>query len=434
MRSYAAFCERLFRQNEFSVKLGVDRMRRALDSEGAPDDHYLALHVAGTNGKGSVASLCHAGLIGAGYKVGLFTSPHLVDVRERIRVDGAPIAKNHFLDIGSYVLDEWSETRAREDRLTYFEILTLIAAMHFQSEAVDVVVFEVGLGGRLDATNAVDPDLAVITPVALDHTKHLGSDIESVFGEKAGILRRDVPAVLCRPDRWSAAQVRHAVEGTGAAPLCVEGEDFSFSQGVASVMGEGVAVDWVGLFGEHQKRNAACALAALAMWRRQIAPDVPTVMELLPDLARARWPGRWQCVEWEGTPIVVDGAHNPHAACVAATAIRQQWSDRVTLLFAVSRNKDHLAIFQTLSPVVAEVICVPVNNPRVEQPAHNAAVASQCGIPSRVAPSLTVALEWARASERPIVALGSLYLVGDILRAVGHTTDTLEILVDLPSE
>ena len=428
MSSYASFCERLFRQNEFSVKLGVDRLRRALDCEGAPDDDYLSLHVAGTNGKGSVASFCHAGLVGAGYRVGLFTSPHLVEVRERIRVDGVPVSARQFLEIGSYVLDEWSDSRSREERLTYFEILTLIAALHFQRQRVDVVVFEVGLGGRLDATNAVDTDLAVITPVALDHTRHLGSDVESVFAEKAGVLRPDTPAVLCRPEGWSISKVRDAVAATGVGPLCIEGEGFRLSNDTATVMGEDVGLDWVAMIGKHQKRNAACALAALDLWRRQISPRVPPVTALLPDLARARWPGRWQSVQWNGATVIVDGAHNPHAAKVAAATIREQWPGRVTLLFAVSKNKDLEAIFQALAPVVAELICVPVQNPRVEEPAHNAAVAFQCGIRSRVAPSLPAGLEWARETNRPIVALGSLYLVGEILRAVGHTAETLPVL------
>ena len=428
MSSYSAFCQRLFRQNEFSVKLGIDRLRRALDVEGAPHKTYASLHVAGTNGKGSVASMCHAGLLAIESRVGLYTSPHLVDVRERIRVDGEPITKKRFLDLGSYVLDRWSESQQLEERLTYFEILTLIAALHFKHEGVDVAVFEVGLGGRLDATNAIDTALAVITPVALDHTRHLGNDIESVLGEKLGILRPEKPAVVCRPDGWDDSKLRNALRQVSASPILIEGDDFWREEGTAVVLGDEVPLDWLNLAGTHQMRNATCALAALALWRQEVDPRLPPVTKLCHSVARARWPGRWQQVMFGDTTLIVDGAHNPHAAQAVAATIRKELREPVTVVFGVSKNKDLEAIFRAIAPVVAEVICVPVDNPRAESPEHNAAAAARYGLRSRVAPSLEVGVQWAEETNRPIVSLGSLYLAGEILDASGHTAETLKVL------
>ena len=437
MSEYARFCQRLYRQNEFSIKLGLERIRVALDQEGAPDRDYPILLVGGTNGKGSVASMCHAALVSRGLRVGLFTSPHLIDPRERIRISGHPIGETDFLDLGSELLTRWSDEQSEEGRLTYFEILTLLALAHFSRNSVDVAVLEVGLGGRLDATNATDSSLSVITQVAIDHREYLGDDIDSIFTEKAHILRSGAPAVICRPTNWTVEQtvafVRRQTGWSSSAnhlepvPMLIEGRDFGHSDGTIWVGEERAALPALSLVGEHQVRNAVCALAALSLWTKHVLNAGEPISGLAPDLSRARWPGRWQRIEIDGLEMVVDGAHNPAGAGACASLVRSSFSDPVLALTGFSKGKDIAAVLEKFSGLISDVLAVPIDNQRTMSPTIVADIVRNVGYPCREAATLDEALEVARGWHGPVIAFGSLYLVGELLFRAGHSPESLNV-------
>ncbi len=384
-------------------------MRAALDAEGAPDRQFSSVLIAGTNGKGSVASLMHAGLLGAGYRVGLFTSPHLVDVRERIRVDGEPIGVGDFVELGERVLSAWAEGADESARLTYFELITLIAMLHFAETGVHIAVVEVGLGGRLDATNTLDPCVSIVTPVALDHTRWLGDDLATIFSEKLAVLRRARPAVVCRPSGWDVERTLAAASQLEASPLMVEGRDFE-------------ALDehpgWLHFAGQHQRQNAAVALAGLSSLGLRPQPG---------DLGRARWPGRWTEVD-VGGPVWVDCAHNPESAAVSATLIRELAPEGATLVVGASADKDIAGIAAALATTAPRLVATAVDSARAMEAAPVAAAFEASGVPTRVVDGVESALAAARTHADPVVALGSIYLVGKLLELARLSAEELPVL------
>lgn len=441
-RSFAEVRDRLFRQNEHTIKLGLERIRHALDSEGSPDAAFDTLLIAGTNGKGSVAALCHAAFASCGVRTGLFTSPHLVDVRERIRVDGAPINEARFAALGDDILARWGEGAEVGERLTYFELLTLMAARHFRDEGVEVAVVEVGLGGRLDASNALARSLSVITPVSRDHEQYLGEGIPRIFAEKAAILRPENPGVVCLPLDWRPEDLDAALPSGAASPLDIEGRAFGAGEegGPLWVGDTTFPGDWIPFAGAHQRRNAACALAALRRWRElpkaRGATMLPPLPELPPHLARARWPGRWSdlgATRSGGGRLIVDCAHNAHAAEVAAQALRARFAPGLrttppTLVLGLSADKDADAILGALAPCVGRCVATAADNPRA-LPAHAVAERARAhGLAVDVVPGAADALAHAEAREGDVIALGSIYLVGEILAARGLAPEDLHVL------
>ncbi len=441
-RSFAEVRDRLFRQNEFAIKLGLDRIRHALHVEGTPDAAFDTLLIAGTNGKGSVAALCHAAFASCGVRTGLFTSPHLVDVRERIRVDGVPISEARFAALGDRALARWGEGANSEERLTYFELLTLMAAQHFRDEGVEVAVVEVGLGGRLDASNALARAVSVITPVSRDHEQYLGEGIPRIFAEKAAILRPENPGVVCLPVGWGPEDLAAALPDDAASPLDLEGRDFGTAgEGDRLWVGDtALATGWIPFAGEHQRRNASCALAALRRWQELTdargAAALRSLPELLPHLARARWPGRWSdlgATRSGGGRLIVDCAHNAHAAEVAALALRSRLasdpaSAPPTLVLGLSADKDADAIVAPLAPWVERCIATAADNPRALAPAAVAERTRAHGLATEIVKGVARALERAEAGEGDVLALGSIYLVGEILAARGLAPEDLHVL------
>lgn len=426
MNDYGRFCERLFRQNEFSIKLGLERMRVALDAEGSPDRAYRTILIAGTNGKGSVASLMHAALVDAGLRVGLYTSPHLVDVRERVRIDGVPMSRDGFQRLGERLLGSWSDGLPEPQRLTYFELVTLMATVAFRDAAVDLALFEVGLGGRLDATNALEPEMTVICPVALDHREYLGDTIGAVFGEKAATLRPGRPAVVALPDGWDALHTDTACKPFAAAPLSIEERDFGLDDNGVWVGDESVPMGRLALVGTHQRRNAALAVAAL----RRVPELRDSSLQALADGAgRARWPGRWQRVNLSGRELILDGAHNPHAANALAQLVADEGLEPApSLLFACSRGKDLDAVVAALLPVVGAVVLCPLANPRALPPETVAAAFTAQGRVPTICRDVAAAIDRVGSPDRPALVAGSLYLVGEVLAAAGFCPEDLEII------
>ncbi|HEY5777181.1 MAG TPA: folylpolyglutamate synthase/dihydrofolate synthase family protein [Terrimicrobiaceae bacterium] len=378
----------LYSTQQFGIKLGLENIRGLLKALGDPHDHLSFLHVAGTNGKGSVCAILDSILRAAGCRTGLYTSPHLVDFRERIRVDGTKIPREAVaggLEVLRDLAADWAHSP------TFFELATALALRHFAESRCELVVLETGMGGRLDATNAVVPVTSVITPVALDHTRWLGGTLAEIAGEKAGIIKPGVPVVSARQHPEAAAVLTRRAEEL-ASPLCFV---------------DGPAGGWeVALRGIHQRENAALAVAALGAAGLKISDR-----EVARGLRDISWPGRFQIIE---ARLVLDGCHNPHAA----NQLLVNWKDffgseKATIIFGALGDKDYPAMLEILKPISREVFFVPVRSERSTVPE---ALALACTVPHRIFPSAKDALD---ASRGKTLVTGSLFLVGEVLELLG---------------
>jgi dihydrofolate synthase/folylpolyglutamate synthase len=397
--------------------LKLESVREALEILQSPHEKLAALHVAGTNGKGSTAAIAEAVLSAHGLRVGLYTSPHLADFRERIRIGADPMDPQAVCDLTAEVRRRLEGSKVE---LTFFEFTTVIAFLYFARENVDAVVIEVGLGGRLDATNVVRPRAAVVTTVGLDHERYLGSTIAEIAAEKGGILKTRIPAVVGRVDD-DALGVLERIAFERESPLRVLGREFR-----ADSMPEGF--DYVGrrtirglcpaLRGRFQIDNAAVALAGLedGGWLAGIPDD--TVRR---GVAEVRWPGRLEIVRREPL-VVLDGAHNPDGVEALAAEIPALASGRpVRLVFGVLSDKRWDLMAKRLAPLVSDVTVVPVPERRSEDP-ERVAAAFRPLVPTRTASSGREAIERLLREDRTrasmILVAGSLFLVGEVRESI----------------
>jgi len=381
-----------------SMRFGLERVERALAALGHPERAAPALHVAGTNGKGSTCAMAAAALRAAGLRTGLYTSPHLVAFNERIQVDGVPVDDAALAAAVGAVRAAcpWHEAGAPEERLTYFEVATLAAFVHFAAARVSVMVVEVGLGGRLDATNALRPAVTAVARIGLDHTRLLGGTLAEVAREKAGIFKPGVPAVLHAVQPPSVLEELRAEADRRGAPV------------------EVAQAAWVGplaLLGPHQRGNAALAAAALqALGRAGVPVDERAVAA---GLAAARWPGRLERVG----DVLLDGAHNPDGAAALAAALAALHPGRpAELVFGVLEDKDHAGMLAALAPAARGIHLVAPASARARPPAEVAAQARTLGLAADLHGGVGEALACARAraaGAAPVVVAGSLYLVGE---------------------
>ena len=378
----------LYATQQFGIKLGLENIRGLLEALGNPQEHLSFLHVAGTNGKGSVCAILDAILRASGRRTGLYTSPHLVDFRERIRVDGEkipPQAVANGLTILREISAGWSHLP------TFFEISTALALHHFAEERCDLVVLETGMGGALDATNAVVPLVSVITPIALDHTRWLGGTLAEIAREKAGIIKSGVPVVSARQAPEAAAVLAQRAASAGSSLEFIEAP---FEQAE------------IGLRGIHQKENAAVAVAALLAAHVEVSDEAAGQ-----GLRDVRWPGRFQVVDER---IVLDACHNPHAAAQLLVNWRDVYGmEKATVIFGALGDKDYSAMLRILEPISREVLLVPISSERSAAPE---ALAAACAIKHRIFQSVKEALE---ASRGRILVTGSLFLVGEALQVLG---------------
>ncbi len=397
--TYADVLARLFAARRAGIMLGLERVRTVLDRLGAPDRSLGAVvHAGGTNGKGSTVAMIAAIARAGGARVATYTSPHLTSLTERIVVDGEQIGEDAVVAAAEQV---WA---AGGDALTFFEQVTAIGLVHIAAARPDVTVLEVGLGGRLDATNAVAAPIAVVTGVALDHQELLGDTLEAIAGEKAGIWKAGQAAIVGASGELAAAPLLvAAARAAGVARVTVI-DDVRVA-----------AVPVVGLAGAHQRANAAAAIAAIDELEAlgAVAPiDKPTRAAAL---FAARHPGRFETVA-AAPRIVLDGAHNPHGAAALAAAIADLPRPRI-LVLGVSADKDVPAIAAALAPAVDATIATAYAQPRSLAPAALAGiVADNGGRDVRAAPDLAHAIEFAReiAGEAgSIIVAGSLFVVGE---------------------
>jgi dihydrofolate synthase/folylpolyglutamate synthase len=393
---YRAALKWLYGLQMHGVKLGLDNMFRlcaelGIEVDSVPERKFI--HVAGTNGKGSVCAMLAAICVAAGKRTGLYTSPHLVSFRERIRLGPNRIPEDQTAEsLGKIrgLVEQWDHMP------TFFEVTTALAFSWFQQQRAEWIIVETGLGGRLDATNVITPVVSVITTLALDHTQYLGSTIEEIAKEKGGIIKRGVP-VFSAVQMPEAETVLKALADSAGSTLHIARKP--------------VADSWpLALAGSHQRSNAALAFASLVTGG--LRPDPRAVGQAL---AKVDWPGRFHRTE-EGR-LILDGAHNPAAAEQLVETWRQEYRDeKATLILGVLRDKDVTGICAPLCAIASRIICVPVRNPRslsaYELSLNVRAVGpDECGISDDFA----AALVEARKHPERILVTGSLFLVGEAL-------------------
>jgi dihydrofolate synthase/folylpolyglutamate synthase len=391
-----------------TAKLGLERIRAVLEALGRPQDRLHFVHVAGTNGKGSICAMLDSALRSGGRRTGLFTSPHLAEPTERIRIDGVPVTAERFaaaFDRVHACVEGLIAAGEIDMHTTYFETVTAMALTVFEEERVDMVVFEVGLGGRLDATNVVIPDLAVIAPIDFDHEAYLGTSLDAIAREKAGILKPGVPAVFAR-QRPEAARVLEArlvdaqwSEHWPVRNLEVDARGSSFRLEDLTIR--------CPLAGEHQVENALTA--TLALRRLGIAKAA-----IEAGIAGAQWPGRLERVS-EQPEIILDGAHNPAGARALAAYIERFYAGRrIRLIYGAMRDKAVAEISGILFPLADEVTLTAPRQARAMAPEMLREIAEHPNM--RIAPDIETAL--GSAGEGVTFVTGSLFLVAEARAAI----------------
>ena len=382
----------LYGLQRFGIKLGLENIRRLITALQIDLGEARVIHVAGTNGKGSVCAMIDSILRAQKYRTGLFTSPHLVTFRERIRVDGEMISEDAVAKGLTAIRDL---VRDWDPRPTFFEIATELALKYFSNAKIDIVILETGLGGRLDATNALQSDVSIITAIDLDHQQWLGQSLREIAHEKAGIIKPRIPVV-------AAAQAPEAEKVIrDRAAQCEASLQF---------VNDPYQKSPVSLSGEHQKENAALALAALRVARIDIDDSAITR-----GLASVDWPARFQ--RWDDR-IVIDGAHNPAAVRVLAQTWRETFGNqRATLILAILSDKDLPGICKALAPIADSVFLPKIRSERAVSPDDLAKVLSGNipSLPYSITESIADALKEARAKPQRILLTGSLHFAGEAL-------------------
>jgi dihydrofolate synthase/folylpolyglutamate synthase len=397
-----------------TAKFGLERITTVLNALGNPHERCKFVHVAGTNGKGSTCAMMESALRRAGHRTGLFISPHLVEPTERISLDGSPVSVpvfTHAFNRVHAVVEELIERGAIDLHTTYFETVTAMAFIIFAEAQTDMVVLEVGLGGRLDATNVVQPELCVITPIDFDHEAWLGRSLEAIAGEKAGILKPAVPAVFASQRPEVEPVLEHRAQEVSAPFVSttnwpVSELELDAHGSLFTLSGEKTLRIRCPLAGEHQVENAktaAVALARLGVPNQAIENGIGCV----------RWPGRLELIS-QTPEIVIDGAHNPAGArALAAYIDRFYRGRRVILIYGAMRDKAVEEVCGILFPRAQQVIATAPDQPRALHPDAIRQIADHPNL--SIAPSLKEALVLVQNSrpEDAIFVTGSLYLVGE---------------------
>jgi dihydrofolate synthase/folylpolyglutamate synthase len=413
--------------------MGLQRVERLMAELGHPDRDLRGALVGGTNGKGSVVAMTRSVLAAAGHRVGTMPKPHLVSYRERVAVDGTPIGADEFADAVARVLPAIDRVAAAVGPPTEFEALTAAAITELAERRVDLAIVEVGMGGRLDATNVLDLGVAAITNVQRDHEAYLGHTLTAIAGEKAAIIKPGNVAVTGASGRG----LRPILDRTGSlgAPLLRAGPRQPYRATLRHLDWDGIVVDArtpsgelsdlrVGLIGGHQADNAAVTLALIdaLVERHGVAFDEPSLRR---GLADARWPGRLELLDGASVGlgrVLLDGAHNPAGAEALAQALRALGLRRPTIVFGAMRAKRVHAVLRALAPLEPRFIFTRVEDPGAHEPANLARIWRQvAGTGAETAATPAEAMR--RAAGDPVVVAGSLYLVGAVRGMITGTAE-----------
>jgi len=415
LTSYGEAIQALFARTTGGIKPGLERTEALVAKIGSPHRQLAAIHVAGTNGKGSVVATCEALLRAKGLKVGKYTSPHLIDFRERITVDGQPISERAVL----HFLEQWMPA-AESLGATFFEVTTVLAFDWLARQKVDFCVIETGLGGRLDSTNVLQPRVATVTSIGLDHTDLLGDTLEAIAGEKAGIFKTLAPAVIGDGSPEIRDLLERRAGEAGALPVVVLDRDYAIHNVKVATRGTSFSLTHNGerhrvttpLLGAYQARNTATAIAAIAA----LGDDyLPAPSQISRALAKVFLPGRF---ERRGR-VVFDVAHNPAGARTVAKTIADLNLVRPrTALIAVLSDKDWRGIVQELAPAIDHFVFTTAPSAPAERkwnPDDARAFAETQGLDAENQPNLDAALNIARRRRGTLLVTGSFHTVGDVM-------------------
>ena len=414
----------LYATQRFGIKLGLENIERLLHSlsidfarlnlgsanasravSGASREiiPFRVIHVAGTNGKGSICAMIEAITRAAGYRTGLFTSPHLISFRERVRVNGEKISEN---EVAGGLTEIRELIGSWDPHPTFFEIATALALQHFQKTRCEILVLETGMGGRLDATNAVQSSVSVITPIDFDHEKWLGHSIGQIAKEKAGIIKPRIPVVSAPQRREAEVIIRQRAEQCDA-PLQFVSDLWTKTR--------------IALRGEHQKMNAALAIAALQATDIKVSDEATAR-----GLSSVEWPARFQI--WNER-IVIDGAHNPASARILAQTWREEFGDEhATILLAILRDKNAAEIVQAFAPIATRFVLPQIRSERAMPPSELAELLSATtpSLPYSITPSVAEAISAAQRTSERVLITGSLHFAGEALAFLCGESRALE--------
>ncbi len=387
--TYREAIDWLFSTQMFGIKLGLDGPRRLLREYLAfPAHGTTVIHVAGTNGKGSTCAMIDSMARASGHRSGLFTSPHLIDFRERIQVAGVQIPE----DACAAMLTDLRVICERLDpHPTFFEIALTLAMRWYREQECDLIVLETGMGGRFDATTAVPADVCVITPIGMDHMQWLGDTLEAIAAEKAGIIIEGKPVIIAPQAPAAMAVLEKEANERRAIPHRIDEPLLGYS---------------IPLAGEHQRWNAALAAAALHHAGIHLNPDI-----IRHGLSQLQWPGRFERIE---DRLVLDGAHNPHGAGVLVETWRSEFGlQRPSLIFSAVAAKDIAGILDPLCGLVQRILLCPIDTPRATPIDELVAALPDHAPEHSIHSDLASALDVARRFPEPILIAGSLFLVGE---------------------
>ena len=414
--NYRAAIDFLYGLRLFGAKFGLENTHKLARLTGDPQKKLRFIHVAGTNGKGSTCAMLESIYRCAGWKVGLFTSPHLNSFRERIQINRQLISEAEVLRLVAELQPVFRQF-PDDHHPTFFEVVTIMALNYFAGQEVDLVIWETGLGGRLDATNIVTPLASVITNIAFDHQQWLGDTLAKIAAEKAGIIKPYVPVVTTATGA-EALEVITTIAHELNAPLRIVPPSE-----VPTLLKE---VPQLSLAGEHQRTNAALALALVNTLRDQIPVTPPQIDDAM---AHVYWPGRLQLItDSSGQQFLLDGAHNEAGADTLRNALLNGFvREKKTIILGVLQDKNWQAICALLAPLATRIFLVPVSSDRTSAPEALATVCRSInpGAEIQVYPSFSTAFA-ARPKEGLIVITGSLYLIGEAMEVLGVVNNSVQ--------
>ncbi|MDP2166886.1 MAG: folylpolyglutamate synthase/dihydrofolate synthase family protein [Thermodesulfovibrionales bacterium] len=415
----------LYGLQKHGIKLGLDNALKLSVLLGNPQDSFRKIHVAGTNGKGSTSAITASVLKASGKRAGLFTSPHLVSFTERIRVNGREIKEEEVVSLTDEIREKIrGGVKDPDFSPTFFEFVTAMGFVYFKRQEADWAVVETGMGGRLDATNIILPEVSVITPVALDHREFLGGSLKEIAAEKAGIIKQGVPIVSAAQEPDAIDVIERMADRMGA-PLHLEGRDFRVElkgHGISGIYldysSSSLNLSGIGLplAGAHQAHNAGLAIKAAELVLGAEAGD-----KIKEGLSAVLWPGRLQRIS-ASPEIFIDGAHNPAAARALSETLKEEFvikGRRIVLVMGIMADKDAAGIMEPLLPLASHIIFAAPAYERAARPEELKRQAASMGYESRTADSVKGAIDAAAALGGPVVITGSFYTAGEAMEAMG---------------
>jgi len=416
----------LYGLQKHGLKFGLDNIRSMLSLLGEPQRAFRSIHIAGTNGKGSTSAMIERLLREAGFRTGLFTSPHILSFTERIRISGAEIEEADVIGLTDEIRRVIGDMNP-----TFFEFVTAMGFLYFMRKDVEIAVIEVGMGGRLDATNLIEPEVSVITPIGLDHKEFLGRNLKEIALEKAGIIKKGIPVVSASQEPPALEVIENRAK-EASSRLFLEGRDFESV--LRGHYPDGIVIDYrspyselkdikVSLRGRHQAQNSALAIRAV---EEIVKGDILNLKDALSDII---WQGRLERVSNE-PEIIIDGAHNPHSAKTLRYAVEELYPEReITLILGIMSDKDIEGILRELLPISDEVIFTAPNYERAEPPHRLRDRALSLGYRARVADSIKDAIGIAKTlkPKNLILITGSFYTIGEAKEALGYKATLMDL-------